>query len=250
MRPWPTKTDSPSAATTTPSSGPATTWREDMELMRRGRGLLRHASASSRGPGSSPPRASTTSAGSTRSWTCCTPTASPSTSPPRPRPRRPWLSAAHPEILPVDRDGHTLWPGSRQAWCPSSPVYREHALALTTQLATALPRPPRPGDVARLQRVRLPQPALLLRRLRRPPSARWLRAPLRPRSSASTTPGAPPSGASATPTGSRSCRRGARRPSPTRRTQLDYTRFQLRRAARLLPRREGGPRRALPRRAR
>ena len=31
----------------------------------------------------------------------------------------PWLSAAHPEILPVDHDGHTLWPGSRQAWCPS-----------------------------------------------------------------------------------------------------------------------------------
>ena len=47
----------------------------------------------------------------------------------------PWLSAAHPETLPVDRDGHTLWPGSRQAWCPSSPVYREHALALTAQLA-------------------------------------------------------------------------------------------------------------------
>ena len=47
----------------------------------------------------------------------------------------PWLSAAHPSILPVDRDGHTLWPGSRQAWCPSSPVYREHALALTTALA-------------------------------------------------------------------------------------------------------------------
>lgn len=47
----------------------------------------------------------------------------------------PWLSAAYPEILPVDRDGHTLWPGSRQAWCPSSPVYREHALALTTALA-------------------------------------------------------------------------------------------------------------------
>ena len=47
----------------------------------------------------------------------------------------PWLSAAYPEILPVDRDGHTLWPGSRQAWCQSSPVYREHALALTTALA-------------------------------------------------------------------------------------------------------------------
>ena len=47
----------------------------------------------------------------------------------------PWLSAAHPEILPVDHEGHTLWPGSRQAWCPSSPVYRDYALALTTQLA-------------------------------------------------------------------------------------------------------------------
>jgi beta-galactosidase len=47
----------------------------------------------------------------------------------------PWLSAAHPEILPVDHEGHTLWPGSRQAWCPSSQVYREYALALTTQLA-------------------------------------------------------------------------------------------------------------------
>ncbi len=47
----------------------------------------------------------------------------------------PWLSAAHPEILPVDREGRTLWPGSRQAWCPSSPVYRELALALTEQVA-------------------------------------------------------------------------------------------------------------------
>ena len=47
----------------------------------------------------------------------------------------PWLSTAHPEILPVDHSGHTLWPGSRQAWCPSSPVYREYALALTAQLA-------------------------------------------------------------------------------------------------------------------
>ncbi len=47
----------------------------------------------------------------------------------------PWLSAAHPEILPVDHEGHTLWPGSRQAWCPSSPLYRDYALALTGQLA-------------------------------------------------------------------------------------------------------------------
>ncbi len=48
----------------------------------------------------------------------------------------PWFSAAFPQTLPVDRDGHTLWPGSRQAWCPSNETYREHALALTTALAT------------------------------------------------------------------------------------------------------------------
>ena len=97
---------------------------------------LRHASASSRGAGSSRPRASTSSSGSTRSWTSCTPAASPSTSPPRPRPRRRGSPRAHPEILPVDVDGHTLWPGSRQTWCPTSPVFREYALALTRQLAT------------------------------------------------------------------------------------------------------------------
>ncbi|MFL6153541.1 MAG: beta-galactosidase [Ornithinibacter sp.] len=48
----------------------------------------------------------------------------------------PWLTSAYPEILPVDRDGHTLWPGSRQSWCPSSPLYRELALSLTDRLAT------------------------------------------------------------------------------------------------------------------
>ncbi|HEY0813498.1 MAG TPA: beta-galactosidase [Pseudonocardia sp.] len=48
----------------------------------------------------------------------------------------PWLTTNHPEILPVDHAGHTLWPGSRQSWCPSSPVFREHALALVEQMAT------------------------------------------------------------------------------------------------------------------
>ena len=48
----------------------------------------------------------------------------------------PWLTSAYPEILPVDREGHTLWPGSRQSWCPSSPLYREFALALTDRLAS------------------------------------------------------------------------------------------------------------------
>ncbi|MGH3386397.1 MAG: beta-galactosidase [Nocardioidaceae bacterium] len=47
-----------------------------------------------------------------------------------------WLTYQHPEILPVDRDGRRLWAGSRQAWCPSSPVYRERAALLVRQLAT------------------------------------------------------------------------------------------------------------------
>ncbi|KRE43849.1 beta-galactosidase [Knoellia sp. Soil729] len=47
----------------------------------------------------------------------------------------PWLTSAYPEILPVDHDGHTLWPGSRQSWCPSSRLYRELALSLTDRLA-------------------------------------------------------------------------------------------------------------------
>ncbi|EAP97344.1 probable beta-galactosidase [Janibacter sp. HTCC2649] len=47
----------------------------------------------------------------------------------------PWLTSAYPEILPVDHDGHRLWPGSRQSWCPSSRLYRELALALTDKLA-------------------------------------------------------------------------------------------------------------------
>jgi beta-galactosidase len=47
----------------------------------------------------------------------------------------PWLAAAHPEILPVDRLGHTVWPGGRQHWRPTSPVFREHALRLVSALA-------------------------------------------------------------------------------------------------------------------
>ncbi|WP_336054059.1 beta-galactosidase [Streptomyces sp. CA2R101] len=47
----------------------------------------------------------------------------------------PWLSHAHPEILPEDADGRRRWPGGRQHYCPSSPVYRAHALRLVEQLA-------------------------------------------------------------------------------------------------------------------
>ena len=47
----------------------------------------------------------------------------------------PWLSRAYPETLPVDREGRRLWPGGRQAWCPSSPVFRDLALTLVERMA-------------------------------------------------------------------------------------------------------------------
>ncbi|VTR75436.1 beta-galactosidase [Cellulomonas hominis] len=47
----------------------------------------------------------------------------------------PWLTTRHPEVLPVAEDGTTRWPGGRQAWCPSSPVFRERSLALVEQVA-------------------------------------------------------------------------------------------------------------------
>ncbi|MGO4784519.1 beta-galactosidase [Cryobacterium sp. W22_MBD10_FK3] len=47
----------------------------------------------------------------------------------------PWLTTLHPEILPETEDGTTRYPGGRQAWCPSSPVFREHALRLVEQVA-------------------------------------------------------------------------------------------------------------------
>ncbi|RLK52611.1 beta-galactosidase [Microbacterium telephonicum] len=47
----------------------------------------------------------------------------------------PWLAKQHPEILPVGEDGTVFWPGSRQHWRPTSPVFRAHALRLTRALA-------------------------------------------------------------------------------------------------------------------
>jgi len=47
----------------------------------------------------------------------------------------PWLSHRHPEVLPVLADGVRLWPGGRQHYCPSSPVYREAAARLVEALA-------------------------------------------------------------------------------------------------------------------
>ncbi|MDP9799275.1 beta-galactosidase [Catenuloplanes nepalensis] len=46
-----------------------------------------------------------------------------------------WFSATHPEAMVVDADGRTLTYGSRQAFCPSSPAYRQKALDLVMKLA-------------------------------------------------------------------------------------------------------------------
>jgi beta-galactosidase len=46
----------------------------------------------------------------------------------------PWLAVRHPETLPVTESGVRLAVGSRQQYCPSSPVYRERARELVTRL--------------------------------------------------------------------------------------------------------------------
>jgi beta-galactosidase len=47
----------------------------------------------------------------------------------------PWFSKLHPESLPVTREGVTLWPGSRQHYCPSSSAYRQAAARLARKIA-------------------------------------------------------------------------------------------------------------------
>lgn len=46
----------------------------------------------------------------------------------------PWLARRYPETLPVTEHGVRLAVGSRQQYCPSSPVYREHARRLVEHL--------------------------------------------------------------------------------------------------------------------
>ncbi|MCO8269438.1 beta-galactosidase [Actinoplanes sp. TRM 88003] len=47
----------------------------------------------------------------------------------------PWLTTRHPEILPVDKQGNTIWPGGRQQWRPTSPIFRTYALRLVRAIA-------------------------------------------------------------------------------------------------------------------
>lgn len=47
----------------------------------------------------------------------------------------PWLARVHPETLPQFANGTLAWPGGRQAWCPSSVVFRQKAIELVTAMA-------------------------------------------------------------------------------------------------------------------
>lgn len=47
----------------------------------------------------------------------------------------PWLLHQHPSITPVDSAMVPRRPGTRLGWCPSSPVFREHAVRIASVLA-------------------------------------------------------------------------------------------------------------------
>jgi beta-galactosidase len=47
----------------------------------------------------------------------------------------PWLTHSYPEVLPITAEGVRLAAGSRQQYCPSSPVFRRLAARLVTALA-------------------------------------------------------------------------------------------------------------------
>jgi beta-galactosidase len=55
--------------------------------------------------------------------------ATPTASPP------PWFTLAHPDAMPVTRDGSRLWHGSRDTYCAAAPAYRRAALRIAAELA-------------------------------------------------------------------------------------------------------------------
>jgi beta-galactosidase len=56
--------------------------------------------------------------------------ATPTASPP------PWFTLAHPDAMPVTREGIRLWHGSRDTYCAAAPAYRQAALRIATELAS------------------------------------------------------------------------------------------------------------------
>jgi beta-galactosidase len=55
--------------------------------------------------------------------------ATPTASPPA------WMVTKHPEMLPVNAEGVTLWHGSRRHYCPHNPDYRKYTVRVAGQLA-------------------------------------------------------------------------------------------------------------------
>ena len=55
--------------------------------------------------------------------------ATPTASPP------PWFTLAHPDAMPVTRQGTRLWHGSRDTYCAAAPAYREAAARIAGALA-------------------------------------------------------------------------------------------------------------------
>jgi beta-galactosidase len=55
--------------------------------------------------------------------------ATPTASPP------PWFTLAHPEAMPVTREGTRLWHGSRDTYCAAAPAYRAAARRIAGELA-------------------------------------------------------------------------------------------------------------------
>lgn len=54
----------------------------------------------------------------------------------------PWATSTYPEMLPQDENGAVYWPGSRQAYAPTSPVYRRLASDLVSAIAERYARHP------------------------------------------------------------------------------------------------------------
>ena len=127
-------------------------------------------------------------------------------------------------MLPVRVDGTTLWPGGRQAFCPSSPVYREHALRLCRAMAE------RYGGHAALALWHVGNElgchnALCYCDVSAAGLPRLAGRPVRRASTGSTTRGGPPSGRSATTTSTRCCPRESAPAFPNPTQQLDFRRF-------------------------
>jgi beta-galactosidase len=55
--------------------------------------------------------------------------ATPTASPP------PWFTLAHPDAMPVTREGTRLWHGSRDTYCAAAPAYRQAARRIAGELA-------------------------------------------------------------------------------------------------------------------